>query len=438
MSLKLKTRRGGAVFVGAVFAILAVTAFTFSQIRFGGPIQQANQRYSDLVADILPPPLYAIEPFLEATMAFRNPATLPIRKARLAALEQQYRDRTRYWDGAGIDSEQTAGELQTVKATADGVWHEIDTALLPALQRGDATGAHASYNRLETAYATHRKAVDTLVVNTAREQAALAEHSQTMIAIAIAVLALLGAGLLAGCFFGLRFIDRAIVAPIQQAAQTMRRMASGDLDVAVTGIGRDDEIRMMAEATGVFREAFRARIDSEAQQRVVVEELGTALEQLAAGNLVHRIHAPLAPEYEALRDAYHRSIDQLEATLARVVRSATDINGSADEIRSASDDLARRTEGQAARLEETAGALNEVTGIVVQTASDASQARSGIEAAHAEMCDGGIVVGRAVSTMGEIAASARTIGSIVEVIDGIAFQTNLLALNAGVEAARDA
>jgi methyl-accepting chemotaxis protein-1 (serine sensor receptor) len=38
--------------------------------------------------------------------------------------------------------------------------------------------------------------------------------------------------------------------------------------------------------------------------------------------------------------------------------------------------------------------------------------------------------------MEDIAAGSRRIGSIIGVIDGIAFQTNLLALNAAVEAAR--
>jgi methyl-accepting chemotaxis protein len=45
-------------------------------------------------------------------------------------------------------------------------------------------------------------------------------------------------------------------------------------------------------------------------------------------------------------------------------------------------------------------------------------------------------VNEAVVAMNDIHASAREIGKIISVIDGIAFQTNLLALNAGVEAAR--
>jgi len=46
------------------------------------------------------------------------------------------------------------------------------------------------------------------------------------------------------------------------------------------------------------------------------------------------------------------------------------------------------------------------------------------------------IVGTAVTSMKEIEASSEKIGSIIGLIEAIAFQTNILALNAAVEAAR--
>ena len=46
------------------------------------------------------------------------------------------------------------------------------------------------------------------------------------------------------------------------------------------------------------------------------------------------------------------------------------------------------------------------------------------------------VVHEAIQAMEKIETSSQEIGSIIGMIDEIAFQTNLLALNAGVEAAR--
>ncbi len=106
------------------------------------------------------------------------------------------------------------------------------------------------------------------------------------------------------------------------------------------------------------------------------------------------------------------------------------------EITVAAGDLSQRTEQQAASLEETVAALGEVTRGVGDTAQRADAARQAAANACREAEKGGEVVSRAVEAMSEIEASSARIGSIIGVIDEIAFQTNLLALNAGVEAAR--
>jgi methyl-accepting chemotaxis protein len=73
---------------------------------------------------------------------------------------------------------------------------------------------------------------------------------------------------------------------------------------------------------------------------------------------------------------------------------------------------------------------------VAQNAGRAREANElALHASHVAT-RGGNVVGRVVSTMGEINDSSRRIAEIINVIDGIAFQTNILALNAAVEAAR--
>ncbi|MFW8303854.1 methyl-accepting chemotaxis protein, partial [Klebsiella pneumoniae] len=50
--------------------------------------------------------------------------------------------------------------------------------------------------------------------------------------------------------------------------------------------------------------------------------------------------------------------------------------------------------------------------------------------------NGETLMANAVDKMRAINDSARQVGDITSVIDGIAFQTNILALNAAVEAAR--
>jgi methyl-accepting chemotaxis protein len=73
---------------------------------------------------------------------------------------------------------------------------------------------------------------------------------------------------------------------------------------------------------------------------------------------------------------------------------------------------------------------------VHQNADNAKQASALADNASEIAEKGGAVVGRVVATMTDINESAKSIGDIIGVIEGIAFQTNILALNAAVEAAR--
>jgi len=68
-------------------------AWRIDVIRMGGPIQLKAQQTSHLVADVLPPPAYVIEAYLESTLLLRNPADEAGAANRLAKLHDDYRTR---------------------------------------------------------------------------------------------------------------------------------------------------------------------------------------------------------------------------------------------------------------------------------------------------------------------------------------------------------
>jgi methyl-accepting chemotaxis protein len=98
--------------------------------------------------------------------------------------------------------------------------------------------------------------------------------------------------------------------------------------------------------------------------------------------------------------------------------------------------LAARTEQQAAALEQASAALEEITATVKEASVRARDTRDIVKEARNATGQSVEVVRSTVEAIGRIEAASREIGSIIDVIDQIAFQTNLLALNAGVEAAR--
>jgi methyl-accepting chemotaxis protein len=241
----------------------------------------------------------------------------------------------------------------------------------------------------------------------------------------------------------------------------MQRLAKGELDTAVEGTSRRDEIGEMARAVQVFKdnaiEMRRLEAETEAQRQAaaetrrkndeaaavterqrtfVVASIATGLEALSKGELTFRLSETFPKEFQKLHDDFNSAMVRLQDAMQQIKTAALGIRAGTDEISQSADDLSRRTEQQAASLEESAAALDEITTAVRSMADGAGEANNAVAASKLDAERSGKVMSQAVGAMHEIEQSARKIAQIIGVIDEIAFQTNLLALNAGVEAAR--
>ena len=306
--------------------------------------------------------------------------------------------------------------------------------------------------------ATIRKALDELlqeaeVVNVATTAVATSTIRVTWALTLVGLLVVVAAGALA--------IRSWITKPLADLLASLSAMAKGNYETALRGTERKDELGRLARVGAVFKatglekitleadaarqrqaiEDARLRDDetrkiAAAEQAAVVGSLAQGLEHLSDGDLVFRLEAAFAPEYEKLRADFNLTAGKLRDTMSVVASTADAIRSGTAEVSAAADDLARRTEQQAASLEETAAALDEITATVRKTSEGARHARDVVASAKQGAEHSGAVVERAVTAMSAIESSSRQIGQIIGVIDEIAFQTNLLALNAGVEAAR--
>ncbi|RKP52799.1 methyl-accepting chemotaxis protein [Trinickia fusca] len=197
---------------------------------------------------------------------------------------------------------------------------------------------------------------------------------------------------------------------------------------------------MMAVMTGVL--IVVAFVVSEWVVRRLTRQLGgepgyakDIATHIAAGDLAHPI-ALAKNDRSSMLYALSDMQTGLAATVGEISASAEAIASAAGEISMGNLDLSQRTELQAVSLERTATSMEQLTSTVRQNADNAKQASSLANNASEIASTCGDVVSRVVTTMGEINDSAKSIGDIIGVIDGIAFQTNILALNAAVEAAR--
>lgn len=436
MTIRLIGRTLGGATLLLVLVSLAIAAVSIQKIRFGGPLHQQNQLLSDLTADILPPPEYVIEAYLEASQMMGDGGSPEKYRKHLSVLEQQFEVRHAFWRNAPLDAALKDKLINGSGADARRFWTELDKTLLPAVARKDNVAMRDSFQRLTRHYIAHRSGIDGLVADAAIAQAKLAKDSQRTLRLTEILLAILGLTIIAMLVSLLFLLSVRALSPLAKTAEAMRRMAGGDFEVPVDGAGRRDEIGTIVAAIEVFRTASRQQADAESKQRIVVVELADALGKLSEGNMAYRIAQPFPADYETLRACFNATMDALSDVIGRVSTSASSVHVGASEIRAASSDLALRTEQQVASLDKTVAAMNQVTGMVRKTATSATEVKRSIEEAHAEASDGGRVVEHAMLAMSGIEKSAQEITQIINVIDAIAFQTNLLALNAGVEAAR--
>ncbi|MBZ8140817.1 chemotaxis protein [Rubrivivax gelatinosus] len=161
-----------------------------------------------------------------------------------------------------------------------------------------------------------------------------------------------------------------------------------------------------------------------------------AAERIARGDLGEDLQIEGRDETATLLRALQQMQNALRQLVGQVRQSADSIQTASSEVATGNADLSQRTEEQASNLQQTASSMEMLTDSVRHNADSAQRANSLASDAAGAAAQGGQVVGQAVTTMRDIAASSQKIAEIIAVIDGIAFQTNILALNAAVEAAR--
>ncbi|MGB6006929.1 methyl-accepting chemotaxis protein [Castellaniella sp.] len=167
-----------------------------------------------------------------------------------------------------------------------------------------------------------------------------------------------------------------------------------------------------------------------------LQGVGRHLRKMAGGNLDLAIQPKSHDEIGQLLFGLKDMREGLESLILGVRTRMGRMTDSARRIASGNLDLSSRTDQQAAALQQTAASMEELASTVKQNADHARQANQLASTASQVASRGGQVVGEAVQTMQGISGSSQKIADIVGVIDSIAFQTNILALNAAVEAAR--
>jgi methyl-accepting chemotaxis protein len=352
----------------------------------------------DIVADILPPPLYVIEAHLTAYQLLDAPVA---ERAALAEpfkqLKKDYGDRNAYWKGkvADIDGAVSASLLGVQKDKGEAYWVRLEKDFLPAVLAGRDEEARKAFADLKLLYADHRGGVDaTVKVAGGWADARLADLSATTkhtlwMLSAVAALCVFVAVVL--YLLVARRVGGLLGAEPEELRAEMVRLAAGDLRPSTR--------------SGPEGSVFGALRHAQERIRVLVEQTGR--ESQTVDQQVSQVQLTL---------------DGLEKN-ARHLADATMSTSAAMEEISAS----------MAMIVEQANSAEAVASEAAREAQRGTQAREQNQASVERIAQASQEAQSSVSLLGE---RSKEVTGIVQTIRAIAEQTNLLALNAAIEAAR--
>jgi methyl-accepting chemotaxis protein len=228
-------------------------------------------------------------------------------------------------------------------------------------------------------------------------------------------LAILGIGAISSSIAWL--IGRSISKPLGQLGARMQALAEGKLDGEIPGLGRGDEVGVMAKTVQIFKDnAVRIRGLEEAE---TATQTRTAAERRAAMENI-------ASDFERSVTGIVRSVSTaaagMQTTAQSMTATASDASARAATVGAASESASNNVGTVAAAAEELSSSVAEISRQVARSSEIANKAVGDAE--------------RTNSTVQALSTGAEKIGEVVKLIHSIAAQTNLLALNATIEAAR--
>ena len=250
------------------------------------------------------------------------------------------------------------------------------------------------------------------------DQQRLDHESDTTVSETERLVMMLGGG---GFLFGALLawmLGRGIARPMRTMCAAMRKLAAGDFDVVLPGLGRGDELGDVAAAVEEFKVQAVAKAERDAEAHAAQNRAGTEARKAELISFANEFEAAVG----AIVSNVSASAVQLEAAAATLTRTAETTQSLSSQAAGASEAASSNMQSVSTAAAELSQSVGEIGRQVHESSRIAGDAVK-----QAEQTD---------ARISKLSRAAQEIGDVVKLITAIAEQTNLLALNATIEAAR--
>ena len=234
-------------------------------------------------------------------------------------------------------------------------------------------------------------------------------------------------------------------ARIESAVKSVKDIANNSLShfiivISITVLGALSLISFVVYF--LFKKLVVSRLD----------ETTGLMQELAEGNgdLTRRLPTPNGDEVSQVCAAVNNFIQKLQGIISSIIKNVETLTNEANLLQNAGSELSICSDSQRMETTQVATAMNEMTATVQEVARSATNAADAAIQANIDTSNGKNIVKitmqsidelardieKASQTINAVEQDSENIGSVLDVIRGIADQTNLLALNAAIEAAR--
>ena len=185
------------------------------------------------------------------------------------------------------------------------------------------------------------------------------------------------------------------------------------------------------------------------------KRLGTLLNRIedmaeGEGDLTKRLEVRGEDEFGKISSEFNKFVGNLQVSVRDIFEVSEQLNERSSSIDGESDRTSNTIESQRQEISMAAAAINQLGATITEVARNTTDAADRAKSAERNASEGQSIVGSLVAGIEGLASDIETsanaiqslkedtvnVGTVLDVIRGIAEQTNLLALNAAIEAAR--